>query len=241
VRWSRCRVTKIRESKLSEPPSGRGAFSSVRWAPTASAAILLGLASCGSKQVGATVEAPTLARTEDRPTRKPDAVVVEPPAAMPTAVSRADARGVVMLREPVAGDAVRDLVASVVDAWQRESLDALSSLLTADAGPFEARGRGRAALIEGWRQRLRAHPYGKLAGVELVRPERIERWESDDLGSPDAPARPPDLRPGETYVRVPVEVGRVAGEKFFDDVIVLVVRRDDGKYKIAAYGEVAAP
>jgi hypothetical protein len=205
------------------------------------AALLLQLAACGAKQVGATVEAPTMARAEDKPARRPDAVVVEPPAAMPSAVSRADAGGVVMLREPLAGDAVRDLALSLADAWQRESLDALSSLLTADAGPLEARGRGRAALVESWRQRLRAHPYGKLAGVELVRPERIERWESDDLGSPDAPVRPPDVRAGELYVRVPLEVSRIAGEKFFDDVIVLLVRREDGKYKIAAYGEVAAP
>jgi hypothetical protein len=204
-------------------------------------AVVVQLAGCGTKQVGATVEAPTLARSEDKPARRPDAVVVEPPAAMPSAVSRADARGVVMLREPLAADAVRNLVASLADAWQRESLDALSSLLTADAGPLEARARGRAALIESWRQRLRAHPYGKLAGVELVRPERIERWESDDLGSPDAPARPPDVRAGELYVRIPVEVSRVAGEKFFDDVIVLLVRREDGKYKIAAYGEMGAP
>jgi hypothetical protein len=96
-------------------------------------------------------------------------------------------------------------------------------------------------LIESWRQRLRAHPYGRLAGVELVRPERVERWESDDLGSPDAPPRPPDMRPGELYVRVPLEASRMAGERFFGDVIVLLVRREEGRYKIAAYGEADAP
>jgi hypothetical protein len=160
---------------------------------------------------------------------------------MPTAVSRADARGVVALREPLAGDAVRDLVTSLVEAWQRESLDALSALLTSDAGPIDARSRGRAALVESWRQRLRAHPYARLAGVELVRLERVERWESDDLGSSEAPPRPADMRPGELYVRIPLEASRMAGERFFGDVIVLLVRREEGRYKISAYGEVDAP
>jgi hypothetical protein len=160
---------------------------------------------------------------------------------MPSATARAEARGVVALREPLAGDAVRDLVSGLMDAWQRESLEALSSLLTPDAGPFEARARGRAAVVEGWRQRLRAHPYGRLAGMELVRPERIERWDADDFGSADAPARPPDMRPGELYVRVPLEVSRIAGEKFFGEVIVMLVRREEGRYRIAAYGEVDSP
>ncbi len=177
----------------------------------------------------------------DREPRKPDAVVVEPPPAMPSTTSRAYARGVVALREPLGSDAVRELVSALVDAWERESLDALTALLTADAGPFEARARGRAPLVEGWRQRLRAHPYGRLATMEVVHPERVERWEAEDLGGPDAPARPPDMRPGELYVRVPLEVCRIAGEKLFGDVIVLLLRREEGKYRIAAYGEVDAP
>jgi hypothetical protein len=173
--------------------------------------------------------------------RKPDGVVVEPPPAMPVIAARAEARGVVALREPLGGDAVRDLVSSLVEAWQRESIEALAALLTTDAGPFEARARGRGVLVEGWRQRLRAHPYGKLAGADMVRPERIEHWDVDDLAAANAPARPPDMRVGEVFVRVPLEVNRVAGEKFFGDVIVLLLRREDGKYRIAAYGEIDAP
>lgn len=182
-----------------------------------------------------------LGSAQEKEPRRPDAVVVEPPAAMPATTSRAYARGVVALREPLASDAIRDLVSELIDAWQRESLDALTALLTADAGPFEARARGKGPLVEGWRQRLRSHPYGRLATVELVRSERVERWEAEDLGGPDAPARPPDMRPGELYVRVPLEISRIAGEKLFGDVIVLLVRREDGKYRIAAYGEIDAP
>jgi hypothetical protein len=36
-------------------------------------------------------------------------------------------------------------------------------------------------------------------------------------------------------------VSRVAGEKFFGDVILMLVRREEGKYRIAAYGEIDAP
>jgi hypothetical protein len=160
---------------------------------------------------------------------------------MPSVVAHAPARGVVALREPLGGDAVGDLVTAVIDAWQHETVDALSALLTADAGPFGARGRGHSALFEGWRQRMHAHQYSHLAGVELVRPERVERWDFDDLGAAAAPARPPEMHPGELYVRVPLETTRIAGEKLFDDVIVMILRREGGAYKIAAYGEVAAP
>ena len=173
--------------------------------------------------------------------RRPDAVVLEPPAALPVPVARAEARGIVSLRQPLASDAVADLVQSFVDAWQRESLDALTAMLASDAGPIDGRIRGRGALIEAWRQRMHAHEYGRLANVELVRPERIARWDRDELGAPDAPARPADIRPGEIYVRAPLEATRVAGEKLFGDVLVMVLRPEGGKLKIAAYGEVDAP
>jgi len=175
------------------------------------------------------------------PHRQPDGVVVEPPAALPAIAVHARAQGVVALREPAGDEVVTNLVAELIEAWQHESVESLSALLASDAGPLGARARGRAALVEGWRTRLRAHPYNRLAEVDLVRPERIERWEYDDLGGPEAPARPPEMRPGEIYVRVPLETTRISGEKFFDDVIVLIVRREEGKYRIAAYGEVAAP
>jgi hypothetical protein len=184
------------------------------------------------------VDAPGAASSADAPPRRPDAVVVEPPAAMPSAASHAEARGVVALREPLAGDALRETVAQVAEAWQAGSLEALVALLTNDAGPIDGRSRGRGPLVEGWRQRLRAHEYARLAGVELVRPERIERWSWDELGASDAPARPVDMRPDEVYVRAPLEVTHLANEKVFDDVIVLLLRLEDGRYKVSAYGEV---
>ena len=205
----------------------------------ASAAIAWAVATigCGAVQPP-TVDAPGVAASAETPPRRPDAVVVEPPAALPSAAAHAEARGVVALREPLAGDALREAVLQVAEAWQLGSLEALVALLTSDAGAIEARSRGRGPLVESWRQRLRAHEYGRLAGVELLRPERIERWSWDELGASDAPARPADMRPDEVYVRAPLEVTRLANEKVFDEVMVLLVRLEDGRYKVSAYGEI---
>jgi hypothetical protein len=169
--------------------------------------------------------------------RKPDAVVLDLAPALPRATSRAKAGGVVSLREPLGAAKVTDLVQSFVAAWQHDALDALVALLTPDAGPIEARSRGRAGLVEGWRQRMHAHEYARLAGMELVRPERIQRWDRDELAAAANPKPSQDLLPGEVYVRVPLEVTTVAGEKLFDDVLVMILRPDNGRFLIAAYGE----
>ncbi len=166
--------------------------------------------------------------------------MLEPPPAIPAPAARAPARGVVALREPLAPDAVRDVVLDLAAAWQRASLEGLVSLLTADAGPLGARARGRGPLVEGWRQRLHAHEYARAAGLELVRPERVLQWSYDELGVPGAPSRPAEMRPDELYVRVPMEVTQVAGDRLFDDVLVLLLRREEGRYRIAAYAEESA-
>ena len=193
---------------------------------------------CGGGQP--TLQAPASASSAPPP-RRPDAVVLEPPAAMPSVLPRAEAHGVVALREPPGTDSVRDLVQQLADAWEHASLEGLIALLTTDAGALDTRARGRGALVESWRQRLHAHEYARLAGTELFRPDRVERWSYDELGASDAPARPADMRPDEIILRIPVEVTHVQNEKLFDDFVVLVVRLEDGRYKISQYGEIEAP
>jgi len=157
---------------------------------------------------------------------------------MPATVTVADARGVIALRASLSADAIRDCVAALLDAWQRASLDALSGLLAEGAGPIEARARGPGALVEAWRQRLRAHEYRRLEGLDLVRLDRVEHYAFSELGGPDSPARPADMHPDEIYVRVPLEVTQVAGEKLFEPTIVLLVRAEHAAARIVAYGEV---
>ncbi len=164
-------------------------------------------------------------------------MVLEAAPALPPPVARAEARGVVTLRQPPRDEVVLALVQSFVDGWQQASLDTLVALLAPEAGPIEGRGRGRSALVDSWRQRLQAHPYARLAGAQLVRADRIGRWDWEELDAPGTPPRPQEMRPGEIYLRVPLEVTRVAGEKLFGDVMVMLLRADGGKLAIAAYGE----
>jgi hypothetical protein len=167
--------------------------------------------------------------------------MVDAPPVLPAPLSRSGARGVVSLREPPAQDAVVELVRAFLDGWQRESLDALLGLALPDAGLIDGPDHGHSALVESWRQRLRAHDYGRLAGTEMVLPERIERWEWDELGASPKPPRPAGMRPGELLVRAPLEVTRVAGERVFGDVVMMVIRRQEGGLRIAGYGEVDTP
>lgn len=191
--------------------------------------------------------------------RRADGVALEAPTAIPAARARAEASGVVSLREPIGAEAVADAVEAFVDAWRNESLDALVLLLTTDAGPIEARSRGRGPLVDAWRQRLAGHAYGHLSGVEVLRRDRIGHWQAEDPEAlegppglrgpileasprirgqgPQAPDLPSDLRAGEVYVRAPVEVTQLGGEKLFGSVLVFVLRREDGRLRIAAYGE----
>jgi hypothetical protein len=183
----------------------------------------------------------TAPAAEEKVPRRPDAVALDPAPALPAAAIRGPARGVVALREPAAEDAVNDLVQGFLDGWERGSLDALLALTALDAGLIDGPEHGHAALVESWRQRLRAHDYSRLAGAEVVRRERIERWEWDELGTPATPTRPAGMRPGEILVRAPLEITRIAGERVFGDVVTMVLRRQDGRLRIAAYGEGDAP
>jgi hypothetical protein len=173
--------------------------------------------------------------------RRPDAVVVDPPQSVPSAVAHVEARGVITLREPAGNAAVDGLLQAFVDGWEHESIDALVALLAPDAVLLDGSERSHATLVETWRQRLRAHDYARLSGAEVLRADRVQRWAWDELGTPESPARPPGMRPSDLLVRAPLEVTRVAGERVFGDVMIMVLRHEDGKLRIAAYGEVDAP
>ena len=45
------------------------------------------------------------------------------------------------------------------------------------------------------------------------------------------------MHPDETYVRVPLDVTQLSGEKYFEGTIVLILRAEHGRGRIAAYGE----
>ena len=79
--------------------------------------------------------------------------------------------------------------------------------------------------------------YAKLAGAEVARLDRIERYAYDELGTSGAPDRPPEMQPGDLLARVPIATPRIGAEPLFGDVVVLLLRREDGRFKIAGVAE----
>jgi hypothetical protein len=168
--------------------------------------------------------------------RHPDGVVLEPPPALPAPSDRATATGVVALREPLADKDIEDVVRAYVRAFEREDLDALVQLLAQDAQPL-GRAGNKAQLVDLWRTKMKNFEYQKLAGVEVARVAQIEKHSYDSLGASGGPVRPNEMRPGDLYVRVPIATPRVGSDQLFGDILVLLLRREDGRLKIAGQAD----
>jgi hypothetical protein len=169
--------------------------------------------------------------------RRPDGVALEPPPAMPSAFDRAEARGVVALREPLADKDVEDVVRAYIRGFEREDDQALIQLLAQDATSLGRQASTRQQLIDIWRTKMKSFEYQRLAGLEIARISQLERHTYETLGAPGAPPRPPEMRPGDLYVRVPIATARVGSEQLFGDVLVLLLRREDGRLKIAGQAD----
>ena len=221
-----CRVTRTRASKVSEV-----AFVGI--ASVALVGCVEALASAEAVQSSGGAEASS--------GRRPDAVVLELPPAIPSAVGMASAHGVIALRERSAGDSVEAIVKAVVGALQRGSVEEFANLLAVDAGPIDSPQGGRENLIERWRQLLRGFPStGQWPGIAPS--ERVERYSWDDLAAPSAPPRPSRMRIGDLYVRVPIEavVGGDPSEPV-SAMVLLVLSREGGSYKVFGFGVATSP
>jgi len=168
--------------------------------------------------------------------RRPDGVVLEPSLGVPAASDRAPAAGIVALREPLADKDIEDVVRAYVRAFEREDLEALVHLLAQEAAPL-GRGGGRNQLIDVWRTKMKNFEYQKLAGTEVARVSQLERHTYETLGAPGSPARPPEMHPGDLYVRIPIATPRIGTEQLFGDILVLLLRREDGRLKIAGQAD----
>jgi hypothetical protein len=45
------------------------------------------------------------------------------------------------------------------------------------------------------------------------------------------------MRPGDLYVRVPIATPRVGSDQLFGDILVLLLRREEGRLKIAGQAD----
>ena len=168
--------------------------------------------------------------------RHPDGVVLEPPTALPAASDRAAAAGIVALREPLADKDVEDVVRAYVRGFEREDVDALVQLLAQEASPL-GRAGNKNQLVDLWRTKIKNFEYQKLAGVEVARFAQIEKYAYETLGASGAPSRPTEMRVGDLYVRVPIATPRVGSDQLFGDILVLLLRREDGRLKIAGQAD----
>lgn len=175
-----------------------------------------------------------------RTPRRPDGVVLEPAAALPPPSDRATASGIVALREPLADKDVEDVVRAYVRGFEREDVDALTQLLAQDASPL-GRAGAKAQLVDLWRTKIKNFEYQKLAGVEVARVAQIEKHSYETMSVPGGPVRPTEMRPGDLYVRVPIATPRVGNDQLFGDVLVLLLRREDGRLKIAGQADENGP
>lgn len=168
--------------------------------------------------------------------RRPDGVVLEPPAALPPAVDRAYATGVVALREPLADKDVDDVVRAYVRAFEHAELDTLKEMTARDAMTL-GRSGDRNQLIALWAAKLKSAEHSKVSGAETARIGAIEKHTFETLGDVGGMQRPSMMREGDVYVRVPISVPRTGSEPLFGDVLVLLLRREDGHLRIAGQAD----
>ena len=195
-------------------------------------ALLAGLAHGASACGGGALETAT---EMPKTPRRPDGVVLEPPAALPAAQERGKTAAVLALREPAPEEDVDEVVRGYLGAFEREDVAALAGMLTQDAAPL-GRAGGRSQLVELWRSRMKSFEYQRLAGIEVARMSQLERRGYDGF-PPGGPPRPSEMRPSDVLVRVPIATPRVNGEQLFGDVLVLLLRREEGKLRIAGQSD----
>jgi hypothetical protein len=166
--------------------------------------------------------------------RQPDGVLVDPQPAVPESRPRAPALGVVTLEPPIASDAIFSIVTKIFDAFGRRSTSELPALfVTGDIVVLDGH-KTRNEITQSWEQRSRNPDLQLIRGLEVVRIERMDRFDYDELSAISNPPRPPDMQPGDVLVRLPVvaPVGN-SGTKLFPDVMFMVVRPVDRVLRIA--------
>jgi hypothetical protein len=171
--------------------------------------------------------------------RRPDGIVIDLPHALPAAADRADARGVVALREPLPRDAMIAVVRAWVDGFMKEDLDALRGLLASDATwlwPPAAGGPAR-NIVDLWAERLRNYDYSKLAGAEIFRADKIDVLSFEEAKE----VRPGSMRTDDVLVTVPIQTARVGTDALFPEKVTFLLHREKGRYIIGGVFEDFAP
>lgn len=169
-------------------------------------------------------------------------VPTDPTSAVPRATDVASPGDTVAtLRAPIPDDVALALVERVFRAFHARSASLLEpdlDDLVIDLSPEQGPGtRARASWIWELQQRLRNAAFDALDVDQMYRAADVEIYGADDLGLAGRPNRPPAMQNDETLVRIPVATTRVGADVLFGEEILLLLRRDGGRYKIRGYGE----
>lgn len=145
----------------------------------------------------------------------------------------------VALQPPLAVETAFEALRGLFDALTREDLSPLPSLLTERSTWVNLPNHTSVPLQTHLRERMRRLDYLQLAGQTLVREAEAEVYTHDDLATMmvGRPARPGEMAPTDLLLRVRVLIPRVGADRLFGDTLLLVVRPDQGRYRIHSLQE----
>ena len=157
--------------------------------------------------------------------RRPDGVVLDPEPALPRAVTRAPARGIVSLKEPLGDKVVGAAIEAFFAVFTGHEPEPLEGVLARSARLLDSHGGSSYAVVRD--ELVRRVAAFKASNVTTVHIDRVERSEYGDLGEAGLRRRPPEMRPGDVLVRVHVTIPGAGGERLFGNVVVLLLRWDE--------------
>ena len=137
------------------------------------------------------------------------------------------------------------MVRKYVGAFTADDSSAFAELLDESAVLFADNGRStpRVTIIQNFQQREQQHRAELARTHDVARLDRLVMWSAEDLGPHTDPPRPPEMRPGDVYARVPLQAPlSMAGDPLFRNTLVIMVRRAaDHQLKIAGVAETDTP
>ncbi len=197
----------------------------IRKLTAAVALTLVTILGCGATEVAPTMR-PLVARRSDPQPYLPPATR-EPLRSVAT----------IGLYATVAEDDVRASALSFIRAWVTEDIDALMDLISDDFS-LGSGGRtiSRQVLREAWIRQFARLDFTQLTIDEVVDQERIEVIPYEEHGHIRMPAQGV-LRTGDLLVRLRMLVTQRNRRRYFDDVVELWFRRNQGCWEIVALGD----
>ena len=183
---------------------------------------------------------PTTDRLPDS-RRQPDGVALDPLPAPTQGVlyGEAPTPTPLALQPPLPLTSAAAILLPLLEALTQEDLAALAPLFTERATWVTLPSRASMPALTHFRERLRRFDYLQLAGQTVVREADAEIYSHGELEAlpPGRPVRPPEMTPGDVLLRVRVLVPRLGADRLFGDTWLLVLRPQQGHYRIHSLQE----